>query len=129
MISSAFLIKNTKNCGNKSTGIILPIVLFFLLSYASAQQKQIESRDAEFYYNWGNAYYRKGQYDQAISDYNTALEINPRYTDACNNRGFAYYLKKEYDKSWEDVKNAQKLGYQISSKFLEILRKASGGQN
>jgi len=110
MISSASLIKNTKNCANKSTGIILPIVLYFLLSYASAQQKQIESRDAEFYYNRGNAYYDKGQYDQAITDFNKALEINPRYADAYNNRGFAYYLKKEYDKSWEDVKNAQKFG-------------------
>jgi tetratricopeptide (TPR) repeat protein len=32
-----------------------------------------------FLYNAGIAYYSKGFHDQAISDYNKALEINPRY--------------------------------------------------
>jgi tetratricopeptide (TPR) repeat protein len=118
-----------KNRVIKSNWIILLIVLFFLFSYTSAQQKQIESRDAEFYNNRGKAYYHKGQYDQAISDFTKALEINPRDDRAYYNRGFIYYLKKEYDKSWEDVKKAQILGYQISPKFIEDLRKASGRQN
>ena len=113
----------------KSIWIILPIVLFFLFSYASTQQKQSESRDAEFYNNRGIAYRRKGQYDRAISDYNKALEINPRFAEAYNNRGRAYYLKGEYGKSWEDIKKAQDLGYKIPPKFLDDLRKASGKQN
>ena len=71
----------------------------------------------------------KSQYDQAISDYTKALEINPRDAGVYINRGYTYYLKKEYDKSWEDVNKAQNLGYQIPPKFFEDLRKASGRQN
>jgi hypothetical protein len=44
-----FLIGTMKNTVNKSIGIILPIVLFFLFSYASAQPKQDEPKDAKFY--------------------------------------------------------------------------------
>ena len=77
----------------------------------------------------GGAYEKKGQYDQAISDYTMALMINHKYDDAYYNRGWAYYFKKEYDKSWEDVKKAQELGYQIPPEFLDDLRKASGREN
>jgi tetratricopeptide (TPR) repeat protein len=81
---------------------------------------------ADAYNNRGIAYDSKGQYDQAIADYNNALEINPRYAMAYYNRGIAYYFKKEYDKSLENVKKAQELGDKIDPKFLEDLSKASG---
>jgi tetratricopeptide (TPR) repeat protein len=58
--------------------VVLPIILIFLFTYASAQQNQSESRDAEFYCNRGNAYLDKGQHQRAILDYTRALEINPR---------------------------------------------------
>ena len=121
-----FLIGTMKNTVNKLIGIILPIVLFFLFSYASAQQKQNEPKDAKFYIDRGIAYGEKGQYDQAISDYNKALEINPRYAVAYYNRGIAYYFKREYEKSWKDIEKAQSLACQINPKFLDDLRKASG---
>jgi len=57
------------------------------------------------------------------------LEINPKDSETYYNRGINYYFKREYDKSWEDMKKAQDLGYQIPSKFLDDLRKASGRQN
>jgi len=78
------------------------------------------------HYNRGIAYGKKGQYDQAISDFNKALEINPRYAEAYYSRGVAYYFKREYGKSWKDVEKAQSLGHQIDPKFLDKLRKASG---
>jgi tetratricopeptide (TPR) repeat protein len=109
--------------------MVLPIILIFLFTYASAQQKQTESRDVEFYFNRGLGSYWKGQYDQAISDCTKALEINPRNAAAYNNRGIAYFHKREYEKSWKDVEKAQSLGYQIQPKFLDDLRKASGRQN
>jgi tetratricopeptide (TPR) repeat protein len=81
------------------------------------------------YNNRGIGYGKKGQHDNAIFNFNKAIEIDPKYANAYNNRGRAYYFKKEYDKSWQDVKKAQNLGYQIPPKFLEDLRNASGRQN
>jgi len=78
------------------------------------------------YYNRGIVYYVKGKYDQAISDYSKALEINPKDTAAYNNRGLYYYRKGEYDKAWEDVRKAQSLGFQVRPVFLKNLREASG---
>jgi len=124
-----FLIGTMKNTVNKSIGIILPIVLFSLFSYASAQQKQDEPKDAKFYIDRGTAYGEKGQFDQAVADFTKALEIDPKSTDAYYNRATAYCFKKEYDKSWKDIKMAQDLGYKIPSKFLENLGNALGRQN
>jgi tetratricopeptide (TPR) repeat protein len=86
-------------------------------------------RYAEAYTNRGITYAKKGQLDQAISDFNMALEISPKYGVAYYNRGIAYYLKRDYEKSLKDVEKAQSLAYQIDPKFLEELRKASGRQN
>ena len=46
--------------------------------------------DAMAYYDRGNAYLNKGQYNKAISDYNRAIEINPGDATAYFNRGSAY---------------------------------------
>ncbi len=90
----------------KSIWIILPIVFFFLFSCASTQPKQDESRDAKFYNNRGIAFGEKGQYDQAISDFNQAIEINPRYNRAYNNRGIVYRLRGQYNQAISDFNKA-----------------------
>jgi len=72
------------------------------------------------------AYDKEGQYDQAILDYNKALEINPRFAESYYGRGVCYYSQKQYDKSWEDVNKAQGLGLTIPPEFLNGLIKASG---
>jgi len=104
------------------------IIVSLLCSCASTQRKQGESRDADFYLSRGLAYAEKGQYDQAISDFTKALEINPGYAGAYYSRGASYYFKKEYDKSWDDIKKAQDLGYPVRPEFLDDLRKSSGRQ-
>ena len=83
--------------------VVLPIILIFLFTYASAQPKQTESRDAEFCFNRGLGSYCKGQYDQAISDFTKALEINPRDTMVYNNRGVAYKNKGLYGQAISDL--------------------------
>jgi tetratricopeptide (TPR) repeat protein len=84
--------------------MLLIIIIPILFSCATTQQKQGESRDAGFYINRGNDYFDKGQYDQAISDFNKALEINPNLALAYYIRGMSYYYKKEYDKAGDDFK-------------------------
>jgi Tfp pilus assembly protein PilF len=95
-----------KNSLIKSSWVISPIVLFFLFSCATTEQKQSESRNPKFYNNRGIAYGEKGQYDQAIADFNKAIEINPRYDKAYNNRGIVYRLKGQYDQAISDFNKA-----------------------
>ncbi len=90
-------------------GIILPVLLFFLFSCASTPPTQDESRDAKFYNNRGAVYGEKGQYDQAISDFTRAIEINPRYNKAYNNRGVVYRRKGQYDQAISDFNKAKEI--------------------
>jgi len=41
----------------------------------------------------------RGEYEQAIKDYDKAIELNPEYATAYNNRGNAYAKLGEYDKA------------------------------
>jgi hypothetical protein len=41
----------------------------------------------------------EGQLDNAIKDYDEAIRLDPKYTDAFFNRGFAWTVKKDYDKA------------------------------
>ena len=59
-----------------------------------------------FLSNVGNDYAKKGQYDQAISDFNKALEISPRDAKAYSNRGIAYKKKGQYDQAISDYNKA-----------------------
>ncbi len=104
------------------------LIVMVLLLAAGCATVQTELNDAKAYLNRGVAYQRKSQYDQAISDYTKALEINPRYALAYYNRALAYENTGQYDKAWEDVDKAQDLGFKINPQFLKALRKASRRQ-
>ena len=102
------------------------LALMLLLVPSGFATAQTVLKDAEAYNHRGIAYDSKGQYDQAISDYNKALELNPMDALAYYNRGVAYYSRKDYDKAWDDVYKAQGLGFKINPGFLKDLREASG---
>jgi len=51
------------------------------------------------YNNQGLAYYNKGEFDQALSDYNKAIEIDPELAEAHNNIGLLYQAKGEFDQA------------------------------
>ena len=54
-----------------------------------AAPEPAHAESAAFYYNRGIDKYDNGDYYGAISDYNKAIEINPRYAKAYVNRGIA----------------------------------------
>jgi len=83
---------------------------------------------AEAYINRGVAYAEIGKHEQAIRDYDKAIELDPEDADAYYNRGVVYYAEREYDKAWEDVRKVQSLGLQVNPRFLKALREASGRQ-
>ena len=58
------------------------------------------------YIDRGQGYSERRQYDQAISDYTQALEINPRYAEAYYNRGNAHGKKDLIDQAILDYTKA-----------------------
>ncbi len=51
------------------------------------------------YYNRGRSYRQLGEYDNAIADFDKAIELYPEYARAYNNRGIAYASKGRYTRS------------------------------
>ena len=54
----------------------------------------------------GYALFQKGQVDEAMAHYQTALEINPNYAAANNNLGFLLYQKGQVDKAMAHYQKA-----------------------
>ncbi len=79
----------------KHVGALLFVVSFLLLSCAYTPQKQTKLGEAEAHYLLGGLYLKKSQYDQAISEFTRALEINPTYAVVYKGRGGAYLAKGE----------------------------------
>jgi tetratricopeptide (TPR) repeat protein len=48
------------------------------------------------YFHRGLAFYRLGDYEQAIADYNQTILLNPTYYQAYYNRGLVYSAQKDY---------------------------------
>ncbi len=81
-------------------GTVLMISIAMSLSCAS--NRAVQSKQAEAYFNLGTEHLRQGEYDRAISGFNKALEINPRYAEAYLNRGIAYRNKGQHDEAVSD---------------------------
>jgi len=76
-----------------------------------------DPKDAKAYFNRGLAYDDKGQYDQAISDYSKAIELNPRLADAYNNRGNAYKNKGQNGQAISDYSKAIELNPRLADAY------------
>ncbi len=61
---------------------------------------------ADDFFLRGNEYYEKGLYDEAITDYTKALEINPNHTSALFYRGTTYLKRSRYDEAIADYTKA-----------------------
>ena len=65
--------------------------------------------DAKTYYQMGNDYYEKSDYDKAIENYNMAILLNPVFSEAYFNRALSYYQLKNFDKSVADYTKSMEL--------------------
>jgi tetratricopeptide (TPR) repeat protein len=68
---------------------------------------------APAYYNRGNAYFAKGYYEQAISDYDKAIELEPNNAIVYFSRGKAYAYNNKFDEAISDYNKA----IEINPKF------------
>jgi tetratricopeptide (TPR) repeat protein len=65
--------------------------------------------DAAFYLKRGEDFSSVHEYDRAIVDYTTAIQLKPDYAEAYNDRGFAYYLKGNAERAIADYTRAIEL--------------------
>ncbi len=85
------------------------IVLFLTIALTYAQSPC--SKNADTYFNQGNAYLDKGLNDQTTNGYTRVIEINPKYAKAYKSRGGLYFAKSENRaRSCADMKMACELG-------------------
>jgi tetratricopeptide (TPR) repeat protein len=94
------------------SSILSVSVLIIILIVAGCAEIHRPTLDAEAYFNRGLAYLQKYQYDQAISDFTKAIEIDPRSASAYNNRGLAWKNKGDYDRAIADYNKAFEINLQ-----------------
>jgi len=74
--------------------------------------------DFAFYRRRADENNLKGEYDLAVSDYNKAIELNPKDATTYFNRGRAYSSKKSYDLAVVDLDKTIELNPKESSAYL-----------
>ncbi len=72
---------------------------------------------AEWHLDQGNRLTGQGRYDEAIEEYNKAIEMAPEDADAYNNRGFAYVQKGELDQAIADFDKAIELDPELAEAY------------
>jgi tetratricopeptide (TPR) repeat protein len=65
--------------------------------------------DVEVEVEWLNTYHKLNQYEEAIEDYNKAIELNPKNAEAYNNRGNAHSELNKHEEAIEDFNKAIEL--------------------
>ncbi len=66
----------------------------------------IEKEPAKGFFVRGNVYDDLGNYEQALSDYNQAIALDPKYAAAYNNRGIIYDDLGNYEQALSDYNQA-----------------------
>ncbi len=71
--------------------------------------KEMPTKLAEAYCSRGIAYAKKREYDQAIADYDKAIDLDPKNAKALYQRGYVYDMKGERDRAMADYNQAMRL--------------------
>jgi len=82
-------------------------------------------RSPREYFNSGNENRDKGNLDQGIADYTSAIQADANYVEAYFNRGILYFNNGEFDKAIADFEEVlrRKPDNAEAQKLLVIFRK------
>ena len=78
---------------------------------------------AYLYYNRGNVYVQRHDYQHAIEDYGRAIEIDPHLAEAFYNRGLVHLAFKQQKESVADLSKAGELGLYQAYSIIKQNRK------
>ncbi|MDI6758636.1 MAG: tetratricopeptide repeat protein [Candidatus Omnitrophota bacterium] len=93
---------------------LLVLVLYYFPTFILAEENiKNTANSAQDYIKRGILYGKEGQYDQAISELNKAIELNPNNAIAYASRDLAYEMKGDINKAISDYSKA----IEISSNF------------
>ena len=83
----------------------------FLIALQSIAEAQAGNNEltAQVYLLSGGVHRSRREYDWAIEDYDTVIEMNPDNVEAYIHRGLAYHHKGEYDRAIRDFTKAIEL--------------------
>ena len=68
-----------------------------------------EPTDAAGFLDRGNRHGRNGSYEQAIADYDKAIELDPNVADAHYDRGYSFYEMLRFEEAIRDLSRAIEL--------------------
>ena len=63
----------------------------------------VSKETLQAYFSRGNDYYSEGKYDQAITEYNKIIDLDPSLPTIYNNRGYAYKLQGNNKQAISDL--------------------------
>ena len=88
--------------------VVQPGVSEPVINVSTAEQREVEAQpqDANAYFDRGNVYRSKGDYDGAIEAFNKATNLNPNFAGAYNHRGVVYLDRGDYDCAIADFTKA-----------------------
>jgi tetratricopeptide (TPR) repeat protein len=82
----------------------------------------IKPRYAEVHYKLGVLYQKRGELDEAVLEFKKAIANKGRYPEAHQDLSFAYYYMGNHQLAMLHCKKAEKLGYRVNPKLLELLK-------
>jgi tetratricopeptide (TPR) repeat protein len=71
--------------------------------------KEGPAKLAEAYRSRGIAYAKRREYDQAIADYDKAIDLDPKNAKAYYQRGYVYDIEGKHDRAMADYNKAMEL--------------------
>ena len=82
--------------------------------------RRLEKELARVYISRGTArYWKKDEFDTAITDYTNAIELDPEYAEAYNYRGIAYLSNGDFDNAIADYTEAIELDQEFTDAYKD----------
>src|SRR6266513_6475299 len=94
------------------------LLLLFLVSVVAAQPTKSAPRSAAGYLSRGNARWRKGNLDGAISDFTKAIELDPNSADAYYSRCAVRQTQNDVEDAIADYSKAIELNPTLADAYL-----------